>query len=179
MSFQLLSFLIPTSLEHIRIVSTDLRQHEPLRNFLLECVSLIKLELHAVNCDLMNFFTPTLNFPFQLRHLSLVSTLNKIAHSYDNEDEAIKFLNQHNNSIHLLELQGLLPKNVIDFALKRFRLLKSLVLRLNYMPVDADFYSQKRPKKSVKMLTLEGPFLNVQQITGIFKLYPSIHASYI
>jgi hypothetical protein len=163
------------NLEELRINSSDLRQHEPLKNFLTQCKSLIILELNAIDCDLMSFFTSA-NFSFQLKELSLSSTLIKKAETYDNEDMAINFFNTLCSSLTTLEIHAPLPNKVLDFLLKKFRLLKRLTLKTNLIPLEMNFYPQKHPKRSVKVLTLEGPYMNVRQTEGILRLYPVVQA---
>lgn len=154
-----------------------MRQHGPLKKFLRECKSLTKLELIAVDCDLMSFFTST-EFPFTLRQLTLSSTVRPKDDQSPNEEFALKFFNRNCSTIQTLDLQAPLPSKVLQFALKRFRVLRYLVLRLNFLPEDPNFFFQKLGKKSVKLLTLEGPYLNVNQTKAIFKLYPAIQVNF-
>lgn len=89
--------------------------------------------------------------------------------------EALAFL-RHHTTLNFLEIRAQLPIEVLRFAMKKFRMLKSLTLRLSLLPIDEEFYAQKSPRKSVKNLTLEGPFIDLNQIKAIFKLYSGVQA---
>lgn len=145
-----------------------------LTKFLMQCKCLTKLELHGVNCDIIDFFKlPAL--PFQLRYLSLSSS--KISGAVENFDEdGLNFLRAHVSTLNFLEIRAQLPHDMLDFALKKFRMLKSLTLRLNMLPNAEAFYVIKTSRKSVKTLTLEGPYIDLHQITAILKLYPATQA---
>lgn len=110
--------------------------------------------------------------PFQLRYLSLSSSKLSREFEHFNED-GMSFLRHHANTLNFLEIRAQLPHEVLEFALKKLRMLRSLTLRLNLIPTQETFYNHRQPRKSVKTLTLEGPYIDLHQITAILKLYPA------
>jgi hypothetical protein len=141
-----------------------------LRLLLQESLELKRLEVHAVNCDLMDFFT--FQGLFKLKYLSLksdtLSTENK------NIETAEEFLSLQVATILSLEVRAHLPKSILGILLKKCRNLRYFTIRTDILPVCDSFYIVKNPRKRIRHLNLEGLFTSFETLASIINLYPSV-----
>lgn len=170
-----MKFITPVNIASVQLTALNLEQNPNYTYFLMQCKNLVKLNIYAIKNGIMDFFTNTsvFRFPFQLRNLSLSSPISYSVVPNNNE-EAMNFLKRYATSLNDLEIRAQLSLDVLEFLLKKLRLLKSLVLRLNFLPIDASFYAIRNPKKNLKKLILEGPYINLDQIEAILKLFPAL-----
>lgn len=119
----------------------------------------------------MEFFKFS-NYTFSLKQLSLVTSdyTGQINTKYDHSFQ--DFISGHVMSLNSLEMRALLSPSSLDFLMKKLRNLRSILLKVNYLICDTSIYYQKKPKKIVKTLILEGSFHSIDMVVALMALYP-------
>lgn len=161
-------------LSELRLTSDNLSPQPSVVSFLSEVNDLKKLELHAVTCDIMEFFNQN-NYTFGLKHLVLISTdfIGTVSNDYDHVFLQ-EFIKEHAATINTLEMRAFVSPWCLNFLVKKLRVLRFLLLKVNCLIPDLALYTNKKPRKSVKNLILEGPYTDLEIITAILTLYPSV-----
>lgn len=120
---------------------------------------------------MMEFFKFS-NYTFSLKQLSLVTSdyTGQINTRYDHFFQ--DFISGHVMSLNSLEMRALLSPSSLDFLMKKLRNLRSILLKVNYLICDTSIYYQKKPKKTVKTLILEGSFHSIDMVVALLSLYP-------
>lgn len=170
---ELLNTIVTPKLSSLKIELANLKPYYELSAFLSACINLKKLELNAYSCDLMDLFE-VMEYKFKLKQLIIETHHFDKEPSKEFENNFLKFLKIHTCSLTSLEVRGSVTNDVLCYMLKKIRFMKTLVVKISFLPEDANFYEVKKPKRSVKRLTLEGPFSNTAPMTAIIQLYPSI-----
>ena len=165
----------------MKVTSRDFTSNPILTNFLLSLNKLKELELNAIDCDLMDFFTKA-EFPFDLRRLSLNSTLpaSSTNEPHKNEVAAMKFFTFNCvKTLQFIDIHAGLPHSVLCLCMTKMTKLKSLVLRLDVLPKDFKFNGATKKSEGLRELTLKGTSCDFEQALGVLKLYPLITVSKI
>ncbi|CAG9805915.1 unnamed protein product [Chironomus riparius] len=170
-SWEIFDYLYTPDICSLRLSSSDLIAHPSITSYLTEVNDLKHLELHAVSCDIMEFFKYA-DYTFALKELNLVTSdyTGQINTRYDHFFQ--DFIAQNTSSLNSLEMKALLSPASLDFIMKRLRNLRSILLKVNYLICDTSIYYQKKPRRTVKTLTLEGSFHSIDMIVALMALYP-------
>jgi hypothetical protein len=170
----ILTTIVGPSLTSVRLTLSDISPCNQIMFFLCEHKTISSLELQA-NSDIMNFFEVVPNYGFVLKHLSLITTQYDEEPSSAYEENFLNFLRSSAmKGMKSLEIKSKVTLPVLDFMLKHFRLLKTLTLKVNKLPQNPQFYTIKKPRKSIKELVITGPFLDHNTIISIFMIYPAV-----
>ncbi|XP_070500283.1 uncharacterized protein [Chironomus tepperi] len=172
-SWEIFDYLFTPAISSLRLSSSNLQANSSIISFLKEGVDLKKLELHAVSCDIMEFFKFS-RYKFSLKHLGLVSSDYTGEPNTRNDHCFQDFITERAMSVTSLEMKALLSPASLDWIMKRLRNLRQVTLKVNHLILNTSHYYQKKPRKAVKALMLEGSFHNLDMVVALLSLFPCV-----
>lgn len=162
-------------LDTLKILNSDDKseqEQEILIEFLAVQKNLTTFALRSVESEGSNLFQSPINddeiFQFRLKKLSLQAI--KLRESLNDYNNLLKFMKIHSKTIEELDLGRQFPDFVYEFVFAKLKNLKTLRLRVNEIPWEADFYDRLEENKSVTKLTLH----NGKVSSEFFKRLPNI-----
>jgi hypothetical protein len=185
-SWNILEFLSSASIFSLKAEHTcgDI---EPLKTFLSTQTRLETLALEGRSMNIAKLFKNDLtseDAKFQLKTLKLSDFKTDATIDDKAETNFLKFLKTHGKNLREIEVKAKLTPKIYEYIITKLTSLEKLLLDVQNLPFQKEFYTYLRPSKCIKELTLVEKFKDdasdkfMQAVLGAFSQVESLSVSH-